>query len=99
VQKWHLRYKTGDISETNWFRAKVATECLYRVSIALLKILEIYWKFTKSPENFYRASYAKRGLGSRNSVRLSVCPSHACFVTNPNNLPAIFLYHTKVQSF
>ena len=39
---------------------------------------------------FYRASYAKRGLGSRNSVRLSVRLSHACFVTNPKNLPAIF---------
>jgi len=25
------------------------------------------------------------------TVRLSVCPSHACFVTNPKNLPAIFL--------
>jgi len=25
--------------------------------------------------SFYRASYAKRGLGSRNSVRPSVCPS------------------------
>jgi len=29
------------------------------------------------------------------SVRLSVCLSHACFVTNPKNLPAIFLYHMK----
>jgi len=33
------------------------------------------------------------------SVRLSVCLSHACFVTNPKNLPAIFLYNTKGQSF
>ena len=57
--------------------------------------------------DFYRASYAKRGLGSRNSVRLSVrpsvrlsvCPSHACFETNPKNRPAIFVYHTKGQSF
>jgi len=32
-------------------------------------------------------------------VILSVRPSHACFVTNPKNLPAIFLYHTKGQSF
>ena len=38
-------------------------------------------------------------LGSRNSVRLSVRPSHACFVTNPKNLSAIFLYHMKWQSF
>ena len=37
-----------------------------------------------------RRSYAsERGLGSRNSVRLSVRLSHACFVTNPKNLPAI----------
>jgi len=29
----------------------------------------------------------------------SVCPSHACFVTNPKNLRAIFLYHMKGQFF
>ena len=34
-------------------------------------------------------------IGSHNSVRLS----HACFLTNPKNLPAIFLYHMKGQSF
>jgi len=43
------------------------------------------------------------GLGSRNSVRLSVHPSvrlsHACFATNPKNIPAIFLDHMKGQSF
>jgi len=47
-----------------------------------------------------------RGLGSRPSVhpsvRPSVCPSvrlsHACFVSNSKNLPAIFLYHMKGQS-
>jgi len=42
---------------------------------------------------------ARRGLGSGNSVRLSVRPSvrlsHVYFVTNPKNLPAIFLYHMK----
>jgi len=40
-------------------------------------------------------------------VRLSVCPSicpsvhlsHVCFVTNPKNLPSIFFYHMKGQSF
>jgi len=53
---------------------------------------------------FYRATQlCQRGLGSRNSVRLSIRPSvrlsHGCFVTNPKNLPAIFLYHTKGQSF
>ena len=32
-------------------------------------------------------------------VLLSVRLSHACFVTNPKNRPAIFLYHTKGQSF
>ena len=39
------------------------------------------------------------GLGSCNSVCLSVRPSRACFVANPKNLPAIFLYHMKEQSF
>jgi len=28
----------------------------------------------------------------------SVYLSHACFVTNPKNLPAIFVYHIKGQS-
>jgi len=42
---------------------------------------------------FYRSSYASAVLGvvilsNRPSVRLSVRPSHACFVTNPKNLPA-----------
>jgi len=32
-------------------------------------------------------------------VILSVCLSHACFVTYPKNLPAMFLYHMKGQSF
>jgi len=45
-------------------------------------------------------SYASAVLGVVIlSVRPSVCPSHACFVTNPKNLPAIFLYHMKGQSF
>jgi len=46
-----------------------------------------------------RRSYASAVLGV---VILSACPSvcllHACFVTNPKNLPAIFLYHMKRQS-
>ena len=33
------------------------------------------------------------------SVRPSVRLSHACFVTNPKNLLAIFLYHMKGQYF
>ena len=39
------------------------------------------------------------GLGSRNSVCPFVRLSHACFVTNPKNLRATFLYHMKGQSF
>jgi len=49
-----------------------------------------------------RCSYATTVLGVLNlilSVRPSVCLSHACFVTNPKNLPAIFLYHIKGKSF
>ena len=45
---------------------------------------------------FYRASYASAVLGV---VILSVRLSHACFVTNPKNRPALFLYYTKRQSF
>ena len=47
-----------------------------------------------------RRSYASAVLGV---VILSVSPSvrlsHACFVTNPKNLPAIFLYHMNGHSF
>jgi len=47
-----------------------------------------------------RRSYASAVLGVVIlSVRLSVRLSHAFFVTNPKNLPAIFLYHMKRQSF
>ena len=46
-----------------------------------------------------RRSYASAVLGVVIlSVRPSVPLSHACFVTNPKNLPAIFLYHMKGQS-
>ena len=51
-----------------------------------------------------RRSYASAVLGVVIlSVRLSVCLSvrlsHACFLTNPMNLPAIFLYRMIEQSF
>jgi len=47
-----------------------------------------------------RHSYASEVLGVVIlSVHPSVCLSHVCFVTNPKNLPAIFLYHMKGQSF
>jgi len=47
-----------------------------------------------------RRSYASAVLGVVIlSARLSVCLSHACFVTNPKNLPAIFIRHMKGQSF
>ena len=47
---------------------------------------------------FYRASICEGGLGSRNSVRPSVCLSHTCIVTKLNDALQIFLYHTKGQS-
>ena len=51
---------------------------------------------------FYRASICEGGLGSRNSVRLSVCLSvclsDACIVTKLNDALQIFSYHTKGQS-
>ena len=51
-----------------------------------------------------RRSYASAVLGVvilsvRPSVRLSVTLSQACFVTNPKNLRAIFLYRMEGQSF
>jgi len=61
----------------------------------------IFWLAVTSGRLFTaRRSYASLVLVV---VILSVSPSvrlsHACFVTNPKNLPAIFLYHTKEQSF
>ena len=55
---------------------------------------------------YYRASICEGGLGSRNSVCLSVrlsvclsvCLSHAWIVTKLNDALQIFLYHTKGQS-
>jgi len=41
-------------------------------------------------------NYASAVLGV---VILSIRLSHACFVINPKNLPATFLYHMKGQSF
>ena len=47
-----------------------------------------------------RRSYTSAVLGVVIlSVRPSVRLSHACFVTNPKNLPAIFLYHMKGQAW
>jgi len=44
-----------------------------------------------------RRSYANAVLGV---VILSICPSVTCVLSdNPKNLPAIFLYHMKGQSF
>ena len=38
-------------------------------------------------------------FAARRSYASAVRLSHACFVTNPKNLPAMFLYHMKGQSF
>jgi len=43
-----------------------------------------------------RRNYARAVLGV---VILSVCLSHACFVTKPNNALRIFWYHTKALVF
>jgi len=43
-------------------------------------------------------SCVSTALGVVISVHLSVCLAHACFVTNPKNLPVIFLHHMKGQS-
>jgi len=50
-----------------------------------------------------RRSYASAVLGVVIlSVCLTVCLSvhlsHVCFVTNPKNLPAIFLYHILITA-
>jgi len=35
VQKWHLRYKTSDISEVKQSRVKLTTECLCKLVYGL----------------------------------------------------------------
>jgi len=62
------------------------TEGIWKAVIQKLKILSIYYKLQHFL--FYRKSYAKCHLASRNSVR----PSHACFVTNPKN---VFIPHER----
>ena len=56
----------------------------------------------RSKATFYRAIICEGGLGSRNSVRPSVCLSvrlsHAWIVTKLNDALQIFWYHTKGQS-
>ena len=74
-------------------RYKPVIACLPITSCAMLET-----SFSGSSLHFYRASICEGGLGSRNSVRLSVCPSHAWIVTKLNDALQIFLYHTKGQS-
>ena len=73
-----------------------------RTSIATIRVT-CSARFSPSPTAAVftaRRSYASAVLGVVIlSVRPSVRLSHACFVTNPKNLPAIFLYHMKGQSF
>jgi len=47
---------------------------------------------------FYHVSICEGGLGSCNSVRLSVRLTHAWIVTKLNDAPQIFWYLTKGQS-
>ena len=54
---------------------------------------------TGGVRNWGRNRAVKTNWLVRLSVYLSVRLSHACFVSNPKNLPAIFLYHMKGQSF
>jgi len=42
VQKWHLRFKTIDISETKQSRAKVIIDCLYLLTY-LVRVRPIDW--------------------------------------------------------
>ena len=53
---------------------------------------------TRFVSHFYCTSICEVSLGSRNSVRPSVCLSHACIVTKLHDALQIFLYHKKGQS-
>jgi len=65
--------------------------------------LRLFPKYSQALSRLFtaRRSYASAVLGVEfcPSICLSVRLSYACFVTNPKNLPATFLYHMKGQSF
>ena len=72
-----------------------------------IAVIRPFWIWlTQNLIGFYRASICEGGLGSRNSVRpsvclsprVSVCLSHAWIVTKLNDALQMFWYHTKGQS-
>ena len=92
------RIGVSGVTEVSHRNAKLDINNMLFISIPLCDVFFVGNIFTA------RRSYARAVLGV---VILSVCPpvclsihmSHSCFVTNPKNLPAIFLYHMKGQSF
>jgi len=83
------RIVTGRVCRTSSCSSRPGLRNIFhRETLVLCKFLTVI--FTA------RRSYASAVLGV---VILSVCLSHTCFVTNPKNLPAIFLYHMNDQSF
>ena len=88
---------------TSW---ETSISSLFRLRLA--KSPAMCWEFFTKWSVFTARAMLSAVLGVVIlSVHLSVCPSvhpsvrlsHVCFVTNPKNVPAIFLYHTKGQSF
>ena len=98
ISSWNVRRKCfleEWIKLSDEMHRPIRISKLSRVSVAVLKTRLLFTA---------RCSYASAVLGVIilsvcPSVRLSVRLSHACFLTNPKNLPAIIFYHMKGQSF
>ena len=52
-----------------------ASRIRWRCIVNVNETIEIRYSVSRGPKNHYRASICEGGLGSRNSVRLTVCPS------------------------
>ena len=77
-------YRITKNDAAEWWKKSFGHKYVHRSSCFRVYL----WQFS--------AAFVNSFLGV---VILSVHPSHACFVANPKNLPAIFLYHMKGQSF
>ena len=72
LQKWHLQYKTSDISETKQSGAKVTIECLWKLAYGLSigdKSGDLGWTWTTFPGAiFFTRDISYSFLSKRNEI-------------------------------
>ena len=89
-----------------YMRAKIVNavdNCITFLAQAFLLVSRLLYVCRRGTPLFTARAYARAVLGVvilsvRQSVRLSICLSHAWIVTKLNDALQIFLYHTKGQS-